>query len=402
MKALGLIVEYNPFHNGHLYHLTESLNLSEADVVVVVMSGHFTQRGEPTIIDKWTRTKLALEQGADLVIELPYAYSCQHAEIFAKGAVSILTHLQVDDLVFGSESGKISDLIKLDTLTQSLAFQSMLKKQINNGLSLPKAQLAALSHFDFDTEFTSAPNNTLGLYYLRALREQNSPIISKTITRIHSDYRDLSPTHHQIGSATSIRLLRENLDSYASYVPKNVYDSLTSHYKQTQIFHTWSHYYPYLKQKILTLTPSRLIEIHDMEEGIEHRFFSAALTSQTFDEFMNAIKTKRYTRTRIQRICSHILTHTTKAQIKDFDLSMGAPYLRILGLSTLGKQYMRGIKKELMIPVYSKFQSNGSPLLKHEQSVTAAYSAILPEPFCTNLNLAEFSNFPIQIERINH
>ena len=126
MKATGLIVEYNPFHNGHLYHLKQSLKQSNGDVLVVVMSGHFTQRGEPAVINKWERTKMALECGADLVIELPYVFSCQHADLFAKGAVSILTHLDVNDLIFGSESGKIDELTSLELICRSESFQSKL------------------------------------------------------------------------------------------------------------------------------------------------------------------------------------------------------------------------------------------------------------------------------------
>lgn len=400
MNALGLIVEYNPFHNGHLYHLNESLKQSGAEVAITVMSGHFTQRGEPTIIDKWTRTKLALQNGADLIIELPYVYSCQHADLFAKGAVSILTHLQANKLIFGSESGDISKLKHLDTVTQTPKFQEILRQHLKLGLSLPQAQVHALTEFNLTPEFTAAPNNTLGLYYLKAIRELNSPLIPNTLTRIHSDYRDLTPTHHQISSATSIRILRENQDPYASYVPENVHQSLSQHYEQVQTYHNWEAYYPFLKQKILTLAPKNLYAIHDMEEGLEHRFYEAALKSQSFAEFMERVKTKRYTRTRIQRICSHVLTHTTKDLIKELDLGKGVPYIRILGFSTTGKQYLKSIKKAVTIPIYSKFEANGHLMFKHEQRVTAAYSSILPEPHCTHLNLAEFTQFPIQIQQI--
>lgn len=387
MKALGLVVEYNPFHNGHLYHLNQSLKESHADVVIAVMSGHFTQRGEPTVVDKWTRTKMALEYGVDLVVELPYVYSCQHANLFAKGAVTILTHLQASALIFGSESGNISELIQLERLTSSEAFKEKLQKQLKTGLSLPKAHTRTLIDFNVSLETASAPNNTLGLHYIRAANEINSPISLQTIPRIHSAYHDILPTHHQIGSATSIRLLRENLTSYASYVPEGVHKTLS----QYHIFHTWEHYYPILKQKILTLTPTLLVDIHDMKEGLEYRFFAAATHSTNFAEFMNFVQTKRYTKTRIKRICANILTHTTKRQIEELDLENSATYIRILGLSTNGKRYLKMVKKEISVPIYSKFAT----ALWHEQKVTAAYSAILPEPYCRDLNIAEFSNFPI-------
>ena len=399
MKATGLIVEYNPFHNGHLYHLTKSIEQSNADVLIVVMSGHFTQRGEPTILNKWERTKMALVNGADLVIELPYAYSCQHADLFAKGAVSILTHLHVNELIFGSESGNIDELIQLESITSGIDFQKAVRKWVQTGLSLPKANAKALEEFNFTKELGTSPNNTLGLYYIRAVNELQSPIKVGTLTRIHSDYRDQAPTHDKISSATSIRNLREQRADFSTFVPKNVQDILDEHYRQTNTYHTWETYFPFLKQKILTLTPKHLVEIHDVEEGIENRLYSAMMKSSSFEEFMDAVKTKRYTRTRIQRICANILTHTTKEWIHDLQLATGAPYVRLLGATPTGKQYLKSIKKDINVPIYSKFDSKGHPMLKHEQSVTAAYSSILPEPHCTNLNIAEFSNFPLHFER---
>ena len=399
MKATGLIVEYNPFHNGHLYHLTKSIQQSNADVLIVVMSGHFTQRGEPTIINKWERAKMALLNGADLVIELPYVYSCQSADLFAKGAVSILTHLHVNELIFGSESGNIDELIHLDALTQRDDFKKLLHQQLKKGLSLPKASAVTFDQFKLNQSLATSPNNTLGLYYLKAIRELHSPIKAGTITRIHSDYRDLSPTHQTISSATSIRNLREQGQSIEAFVPANVAQLLEKHYDLTKTYLTWETYFPFLKQKILTLTPKGLVTIHDIEEGIENRLYKAMLKSSTFEEFMAQVKTKCYTRTRIQRMCANILTQTEKKWVHDLQLTNGVPYLRLLGATANGKRYLKTIKKDLSIPLYSKFESKGHPILKHEQAVTAAYSAVLPEPFCTQLNEAEYSTFPLHIER---
>lgn len=399
MKATGLIVEYNPFHNGHLYHLTQSVKQSNADVLIVVMSGHFTQRGEPTILNKWDRTKMALANGADLVVELPYAYSCQHADLFAKGAVSILTHLHVNELIFGSESGNIDELIELDAITSENNFQKTIHKWVQTGLSLPMAHAKALEEFNLKPELGTSPNNTLGLYYLRAIRELNSSIRPDTLIRIHSDYRDVIPTHDQISSATSIRNLREQGEDFTAFVPKNVQEILMNHYNQTKTYHSWETYFPFLKQKILTMTPKHLAQFHDVEEGIENRLYSAMIKSTSFEAFIEAVKTKRYTRTRIQRICANILTHTTKEFIQELQLSTGAPYIRLLGATSTGKKYLKHIKKEVCVPIYSKFDAKGHPMLKHEQGVTGAYSCILPEPHCTHLNISEFSNFPLHFER---
>lgn len=396
MKATGLIVEYNPFHNGHLYHLKQSLTQSKGQVLIVVMSGHFTQRGEPAVINKWERTKMALANGADLVIELPYVFSCQHADLFAKGAVSILTHLNANDLIFGSESGKIDDLKMLESISKTEIFQNTLQSFIKLGDSVPLAHQKALTALNLDTTLGTLPNNTLGLYYIRAVNDLNSPLSVGTIKRLHSDYHDVLPTHHQLSSATSIRHLRETGQDYQNFVPEVVHQLLEENYDQTHTYHTWESYFPYLKQKILTLTPPSLKLIHDVEEGIEYRLYNAMMTSMNFEEFMTKVKTKRYTRTRLQRICANILTHTTKELVKQLD--QGAPYIRILGASANGRHYLKHQKKQITVPIYSKFDSKGHPYLLHEQAVTAAYSCILPEPHCTTLIQAEFKNFPIFLE----
>ena len=176
-----------------------------------------------------------------------------------------------------------------------------------------------------------------------------------------------------------------------------VHDLLEENYEVTQTYHNWPSYFPYLKQKILTLTPQALKSIHDVEEGIEHRIYSAMMVSTNFEEFMTHLKTKRYTRTRLQRICANILTHTTKEI--NTELNSGAPYIRILGTSNQGRKYLKLKKKQITIPIYSKFDSKGHPFLLHEQAVTAAYSCILPEPHCTTLIQAEFKNFPIFLQR---
>ncbi|HAX72809.1 MAG TPA: nucleotidyltransferase [Firmicutes bacterium] len=398
MKATGLIVEYNPFHNGHLFHLKESKAQSNADIIIVVMSGHFTQRGEPTVISKWDRTKMALLNGADLVIELPYLYSCQSADLFATGSVSILTHLKVKELIFGSESGNIVELQKLEALTSTQDFQNKLKTFLNLGYSLPNATKKALDTSGIPTDLATLPNNTLGLYYMRAIKSLNSEIIPNTITRIHSGYHDALPSHQSIASATSVRHLRESAQLYTDYVPETVAELLEQHVKTTNTYHNWESYFPILKQKILTLTPTYLVQIHDVEEGIEHRLFTGMLQASSYAQFMDYVKTKRYTTTRIQRICANILTHTTKQFITDSNLHQGAPYIRILGATPNGRAYLKSIKKDITVPIYSKFDQQAHPLLKHEQSVTAAYSSILPEPHCTTLNKKEYTQFPIMID----
>jgi len=391
MKALGLIVEYNPFHNGHLHHLRESQKQAQSDVVIAVMSGHFTQRGEPALLDKWHRTQTALDAGVDLVAELPYAYATQHAEIFAKGAISILSHLQADCLIFGSEIGKISQLHKIEALTRSENFQIQLKKHLSTGLSLPKAQSLAIQDLGYSQKIAQQPNNTLGIHYLKAINELHSPLIAGTIPRIHSAYAETAPSHSSITSATAIRNLLATGQPVQDFIPPSTLKQLFPE----RLIPSWEPYFASLRQKILTLGPDGLRDIHDMKEGLEQRFYQSAITAQNFEALMEQVKTKRYTRTRLQRICAHILTHTTGAFIKNLDLDQPAPYVRILGMSPTGRRYLNHIKKQIPVPLYSKFSETAHPMLKHEQKVTGAYGTALSPRIWTQLNVDEFSHIPI-------
>ena len=388
MKALGLIVEYNPLHNGHIHHIKQSIKKSNPDITIAVMSGHFTQRGEPTLTNKWNRTKMALEQDIDIVIELPYAYSNQSADLFAKGAISILTHLQIDEIIFGSESGNIEELTNLETLTRSPEFQNNIKTHIKSGLSLPKAYAKENAKLD------NLPNNTLGIHYIKAIKDLNSTITPQTLTRTNSNYNDPTPNHSQIASATAIRnLLIQNQD-ITPYTPTSTSQILEQDpYTHIQ---TWHHHYKTLKQKILTQSPKQLSQIHDITEGLEHRLISCALKNSNFDSFLSGVSTKRYTNTRIMRICANILTNTRKSDITTWNLDQGAPYIRILGLNKSGATYLKKIKKHIQIPIISKFTQNAHPMLKHEIKITAAYANTLPEPHYTNLIKQEYTQIPIQ------
>ncbi|MCL1950619.1 MAG: nucleotidyltransferase [Turicibacter sp.] len=391
MKALGLIVEYNPFHNGHLHHLIESKKKSGADTVIAVMSGQFTQRGEPAIADKWSRAKMALDQGIDLVVELPYAYGVQQGEIFARGAVSILSHLQVECLVFGSESGNISQLCGLENLTASHEFQEKLRQYVDLGYNVPRAQSMALAQMGTYGEMDQLPNNTLGIQYIRANRELGYPMEVDTIPRLHSHYQEQAPSHQSITSATAIRNLLAAKAPVHDFIPETVLAKLEA----DGAVLSWEPYFQALRQNILTLGIEGLRKIHDMKEGLENRFYENALRAMDFEEFLGLVKTKRYTRTRLQRICAHILTGTTQEFINNIGLERPVPYVRILGMSTSGRIYLNRVKKTMPVPLMSKFSASAHPILKHEQKVTAAYGFALGSRAWTRLNVDEFTRFPL-------
>lgn len=380
MNCLGLIVEYNPLHHGHLHHLNESRKLVHPDVTIAVMSGHFMQRGEPACTNKWDRAGFALKNGINLVVELPYAFSNQSADFFATGAISILNHLQATHIVFGSESGEIESLSALASQMTSLEVQGNIKKNMAVGLSLPAA-------FSLMNAELSGPNNTLGIHYIRAIEALQANIIPLTIPRFASDYHEEAPTHRKITSATAIRRMIDRGADYTPYTPVQLNDGVK--------LQNWEHHYPFLRHKLLTTGSEELEKVHDMVEGVENRFISAARACSTFTQFLGVVSTKRYTRTRIQRICANVITGTRSEMIAGWHLLDGTPYIRILGFDEQGSAYLKKIKKQIEIPIYSTFGRRVHSMMKHEQSVTAAYASVYPNEQATNLMKKEFSSKPI-------
>lgn len=339
------------------------------------------QRGDPACTNKWNRAEFALKNGIDLVVELPYAFSNQSADLFATGAISILTHLQATHVVFGSESGDIAKLTKLASQMTSQELQENIKKNIDSGLSLPAA-------YAKENPELTGPNNTLGIQYIKAINHLNANITPLTIPRLASEYNDEAPTHDKITSATAIRKMISGDADYTSYTPIQLNDE----YIKLQ---NWETHYKFLRHKLLTTTPEELAKIHDMIEGIENRLISTALDCSDFIDFLNTVSTKRYTRTRIQRICANILTGTTKEMIADWNLHAGVPYIRILGFNEKGSAYLKHIKKKIETPIYSTFGRDIHSMMRHEQKVTAAYGGVYPSEQATNLMKQEYAGRPI-------
>lgn len=401
MSVVGLVVEYNPFHNGHLYHLRESIKKSNASVVIAVMSGHFLQRGEPAIVSKWTRTKMALYCGVDLVVELPYAFATQKAETFASGAVSILDALGCDHLCFGSELGDINPFISTNHfLEQSKAeYEDLIQHYVKTGISYPNALTLAYKNLNGDKELLdlSLPNNILGFYYVRAILKQHSNIEPLTIKRTSAGYHDEQFRSPTIASATSIRkaLFSEN-HHIQSYVPEVTLQLLQENKKDYHL-HRWELYFQLLKYRIMTMTTKEIGSIYEVEEGLEHRIKRCIQSALSFQEFMESLKTKRYTWTRLQRLCTHILTNTTKEQMKCMNEGQTSPYVRLLGMSTEGQAYLSHIKKQLMLPLISKVTAFDHPLLDLDIKAAHAYQMIYDEPIRTKRLKEEFSTPPIRV-----
>ena len=374
-SIVGIIGEYNPFHNGHKYHLEESKKISNSDYSVAIISGNFVQRGNVSIIDKWSKAEMALNNGIDLVIELPTIYSISSAENFAYGAIKTLNSLNIVDYIsFGSEIGDLDTLnLFADIFTkQPSEYVSLLNHELSKGLSFPKARENAVLMYLNDirkySNVLSSPNNILGIEYLKALKKTKSPIRPLTIKRKEVDYNDIT-IKNNFASASSIRniLINNKLSKLPYLMPKETYKVF---YNCFQNGHIVKDLAMYEKEIIFTLRKMALSEIAnlpDVSEGLEHNIKNAANSCNTLAEFINIVKTKRYTSTRINRILLYALLGITKKDMKDSTKNI--PYIRVLGFNQKGKELLSVISNnarniDIMTSVKKYIDNNPSKYSK--------------------------------------
>lgn len=351
MKVVGLVTEYNPFHNGHLYHLLASKEKTNATHSIAVMSGHFLQRGEPAIIDKWTRARNAVDAGVDLIIEIPTLFSSSSAEYFAYGSVSLLNQLGiVDTLCFGSEDGRI-DLIQESAnllASNDEDLESHLLEALKTGISYPKAREIAMNRIldPLNKALEFKPNNILGIEYLKSINFLNSKIEPFTIKRKQADYMSLELSG-TISSATGIRnyiFNNNNLVGIENFVPSSTYDSLLYNFNNNNLIEP-NLLGDLILYKIRSSSIEYLNSIHDVSEGLEYRIKKHAELSNSYEELITSVISKRFTRTRIQRIMVKILLDITKNMIKKCG-DVQPKYARILAFNKKGAELIKRIKKE--------------------------------------------------------
>ncbi|WP_455538434.1 nucleotidyltransferase [Terrisporobacter sp.] len=370
MNLLGLVVEYNPFHNGHKYHLEKSKELTNATHTVAIMSGSFLQRGEPALFDKYTRAEMAVKNGVDLVIELPTLYACQSAEIFSHGAITTLNSLNcVNSVCFGSEEGSV---YILKTIAEILVkeppkFKTTLKNFLDEGILFPVARSKALYEYiknnnlldlseDKLQSVLNSSNNILGIEYIKSLTKLNSSIKPYTITRIASEYNS-TDIESNICSATAIRnSLRDddNLQLIKNVVPLHTFNEIDN-----KINNNFNPVFDYMFYDLLSSMIIRdyenLTNYFEINEGIENKIHSNVFTSKNLDELINSTKSKRYTMTKIKRTLNNILLGITKEdviKVKDIDK---VPYVRILAFNNKGREIIKKIKTSSDIEIITKF-----------------------------------------------
>ncbi len=381
MKSVGIICEYNPFYNGHLYHLNKVKELYPNHTIILIMSGNFLQRGESSIIDKWTKTKIALEHDIDLIIELPFVFSSQSADLFARGSIELLNHLKVEAIVFGSESNDINLLTKIANFSLSNEYNDLVKDYLNEGISYPKASSNALTKLT--GEVIDTPNDILGISYIKEIKRLNSNIIPISIKRTN-DYNS-KELYNNNASAGSIRAALKNNQNVENYVPHITYNYLNDK------LHFTKDYFPYLKYKILTEI-NNLNIYQTVDEGIENRIKKYIIKSNSLEELIENIKTKRYTYNKIMRMLTHILCSFTKEEASTFK---HIEYIRVLGFSSKGKKYLNYIKKELTVPLVTNYSKLDNKMLELEFRATCVYASILNETDKTLLIENEYKNKPI-------
>lgn len=409
MKTAGIIAEYNPFHNGHQYHIEKTKALTGADYLIVVMSGDFLQRGVPACIDKYTRARMALSCGADLVLELPLYYAAGSAEYFAAGAVALLDKLGIVDAVcFGSECGDIAALSETARLLleEPAGYQAYLQSALKSGRSYPAARRCALSQYLSDVKphhtqvspaLLHSPNNILGIEYCKALLKRNSRIVPYTIKREGGGYHDTVLSQAN-SSAQAIRLALEAPNEAAQtprpikpvqeHMPEAAYALLQDVYGVSTPV-TADDISLLLHYQLLSYEAAGYTQFLDVSEELSHKIVKNLRYYKNFTDFCNLLKTKDLTHTRISRALLHILLSVTKEHMSRYQAADYILYARILGFRRNAAPLLSHIK-QAGIPLISKLADAGNylsdtALAMLDEDIRAAhiYNAVIQHKYHT-------------------
>ena len=357
MASVGIIAEYNPFHNGHLYQIQKIKEKYPDDTIIIAMSGNFTQRGEPAIIDKWERTNLAIENGADLVVEIPYIFATQSADYFSYAGITLLEKLKVDKLIFGSESNNLEDLTEIAKAElEQKDFDKLVKIYVKLGNNYPTALSLALK--DLTGKEISTPNDILGITYIKTILKHNYNIKPYSIKRNNSYHEEnLTGT---ISSATAIRKNIDNLEKIKNTLPRNTYNVLS-----TKQLHKREDYFSYLKYKIIT--EDNLEKYHLVDKTLSDKLKKEILNCNNYEELIQKLKSKHQTYSKISRALIQILCNNKSNQEH-------LTYIRLLGFNTKGKNYLNKHKKEISLPIISKIDKEKDQILELELNTTKIYT----------------------------
>lgn len=363
-KILGLVLELNPFHLGHEYFINEAKKIVNPDVTVTVISSNFTMRGEPMLIDKFSKTKILIDNGcSDLVLELPFISGVNSSDFFTKNSISILQDFQITDLCFGAETDDINTLYRIIDILDSDSYQIKLKEYLDKGFSFSTSSFKAIQSETTDIEILKQyplPNNTLAIGYLRAIKGTN--IKPHIIKRIDNDYYDENINNNGFCSASSLRKLIDEKKSIDKYVPSfiNNYNIYTPSILNNNLFYL-------LRYRLLN---NNLNYISLVYEGIENRLINF-IHLNTYEEFIKNVQTKRYPENKIRRLILHILLDIPKNY--DYEYTY---YLRVLGMNSRGKKHISNLPKEIKEKIITSFKNKNEEIIKIELTSTKLYGII--------------------------
>ena len=383
MKILGIVTEYNPFHNGHSGHLEKAVEIfaagetSASKAVVAVMSGNFVQRGEPALCDKWRRTKMALMAGVDLVIELPSYYATAGAEYFARGAVTLLEKSGLtDSICFGSEEADINYMKQCATALSSEdeGYKEQLNKNLRLGLSYPAARAkAAETHFPNLPSLPDSPNNILGLEYIKALISLTSNIKAYTVPRSPGSAKDV---RESLKNNKNTSYAIKNMPPYAWAILEETISSqgLAHLDNLSNIFH-------YI---LRSHNPLELQNFMDVSEGLENRLFGCSKENILISDIISAAKTKRYTFLRLQRAVLHIILGISKKNMAAYEMAGGPQYIRVLGFNKDRSDLLKMLEEKSKLPLVinlknARLPSLAAKMLNEEVRASKIYSLAFPK-----------------------
>ena len=374
-KVVGIVAEYNPFHNGHKYQIEKIREKYKDATIIVVCSSSFTQRGDTSILNKFDKAKVALNNGVNLVVELPYVYSTQSSDIFASAAIKILNYLKVDTICFGTERDSVGD-IKKCAITQldEPKYNEIVREELELGVNYPTALNKALKKL-IDIEITE-PNDLLALSYVKEIIKNQYNIEIFNIKRTN-DFHDID-SNEMIVSASNIRNKLINNIDIKGKVPNDVYKILKNIKFNNK-------YFEFLKYKINS--ENDLEKYLDVDEGLSTRIRNSIDKSNSLDELIQNIKTKRYTYNKISRMLNHILCSFTK---DERDKTKDIEYIRILGFDEVGQKHLNSIKDNMNVKILNKFDTSYKTL-EIEKRVSSIYSMIM----CDIMD-KEIKNIPVK------
>ena len=375
MNIVGIIAEYNPFHNGHLYQINKVKEMYPNSLIIAIISTNYTERGEFSLLNKWDKTKICLEMDIDLVIELPTLYAIQSADIFASNTLKLLNSLKIDTLVFGSESDNIKELTTLANIQlNNNDYDILVKKYLEEGINYPTALSKAL--YELTNIKIDKPNDLLALSYVKEIIKNNYHITPVSIKRTN-DYHG-KEIQGNIINASLVRELFEKNKDISNYVPKTTITYLKEIPDTRKA-------YDLLKYNII-INKDKLNTFLSVDEGIENRIIDAINISNSWQELVMNIKTKRYTYNKINRMLMHILLGIKKED-NNQDI-----YLRVLGFNTKGQKYLNSIKKDIAIPFFKSYKNNKLKSLDIELNSVIIYSLVTNNPYLIEI---EKRNKPI-------